>query len=162
MSSAPITRDWSWNVQAVLRTVGKELGMFRFISDTDTGFEESVDLKNGLRIRPDVLWKDSDGRIKVIFEIDTYSSTSYPKTIYGSMLGGIIMAKEMEAEFVEVVREGMKISRKAELIAELFNKHFKERINIIEAPDTTDIGKMSDHIVEELQRLEIIRLPSKT
>jgi hypothetical protein len=162
MPSVPSVKEWTNNVQLVLGTLGKEYGMFEFSSDHDLGSGATVELGNGLRIRPDVLWKDQDDKIKVIFEIDTCPSTSYPKTIYGSMLGGILLAKENNAEFVEVLRGGKNISKKAEIIAELFKKHFNEKMNVIEAPDTTDLDKMIELLIAlELHKLKIIQVPTK-
>src|SRR3989344_8548246 len=83
---------------AVLKKLGRDRGFETGKSNkTLKEFKE----KENYEIRPDVVW-EKDGKIKCIFEVDKGAYDKYPKTIFGSMLGGIVLSKYMKCVFYEV------------------------------------------------------------
>lgn len=84
--------------------------------------------QGSLAIRPDVIWKKGN-KIKYIFEIDTGAYGNYQKTIFGSLLTGILLAKKYDCVFVEIVRKESSAlndnSKKAKKIESLFKQFYK-------------------------------------
>ncbi len=117
--------------------------------------EERLKLNTGLSIQPDVLWKDKNEKIKVVFEIDSFTRGDYQKTIFGSMFSGVILAKEKNVKFVEIVPKGAKNSKKAKQIAKSFKKHFHENIYVIEIPNNRNYRHIQYNLKNELSRLGI-------
>lgn len=140
---------WTTMVKKVLRNKGKQFGYEKQLS------EERKVMTKGLNIQPDVLWIKRD-KLKVIFEIDTFSRGDYQKTIFGSMLSGIVFAKIKNAKFIEIVPRGDKNSKKAKLIAKLFKKYFHRTIYVIEVPRNQRYRHMQYNLTKELKRNHII------
>ena len=102
---------------------------------TDKSGKEIISLKKkGYRIKPDVIWEMGE-RIKYIFEVDKGAYDNYPKTIYGSMLTGIILSKIYDCVFWEVTFKS-KNSEKVKKVLELFKKNIfnSNRIRLIILP----------------------------
>lgn len=116
---------WTSLIKKALLAKGEQLGY-----DTSNS-NKKITLKTeegDYEIRPDVVW-EIDNKKKVIFEIDTGAYGNYPKTIFGSMLTGILMAKKFECTFVEIIprlsNKSNDNSFKAKKIASLFKKSFE-------------------------------------
>lgn len=141
--------EWTTIVRDVLRNKGKQLHYDR------QNIEERLTLVKGLNIQPDVLWIKNN-KIKVIFEIDAFTRGEYQKTIFGSMLSGIVLAEVKNAKFIEIVPKGARNSQKAKLIAKLFKKYFHRNIYVIEVPRNQRYRHMQYNLSKELKRNHII------
>ena len=151
---------WTLMIRKILVNKGKLKG-YEVDSDKQQDLKTP---KDNYKIRPDIIWK-KDGKIKAIFEIDTGAYGIYPKTIFGSMLTGILMAKKYNCKFVEVVRRDSRKeadnSYKAEKIASLFKSQFKSP-NIYVLPITIDHTKkygtknIQKQITSRLKEFKII------
>jgi hypothetical protein len=62
----------------------------------------------------------------MIFEIDQYSRDQYQKTIFGSILQGLILAKQKNAKFVEIVPKNTKNGRKARDVSRILKEQFND------------------------------------
>jgi len=85
-----------------------------------------------LRIIPDSVWVKNNGST-IIFEINQFTGGNYQKTIYGSMLQGLILAKQIGAMFVEIVTKD-KNGEKASTICETLKHQYKDlpRFHVIQ------------------------------
>jgi hypothetical protein len=141
--------EWTNMVRDVLRNKGKQFGYEKQL------IEERKAMTKGLNVQPDVLWIKNN-KIKVIFEIDTFSRGDYQKTIFGSMLSGIVFAEIKNAKFVELVPKGDPSSQKAKLIAKLFKKYFHRTIYVIEVPRNQRYRHIHYNLTKELELNHII------
>lgn len=108
--------DWTKSVKKTLKAKGKQAGF-------SVPQREKAFVLGGLKIQPDVVWY-KNGRINCIFEIDIFNGGYYQKTIYGSMLSGIVMAKNYKAKFVEIVQNKTQNGKKAVQITKLLKEQF--------------------------------------
>ena len=114
---------------------------------------------SAISLRPDVVWS-KNGNYRIIFEIDTGSRDKYQKSIYGSMLSGVILSKEKKAKFVQIVPRSPRGTKgsaeKAKRIAKIIRKELKEligprRILVVDVPRRK--GKYSkEHIQKSLTK----------
>jgi hypothetical protein len=111
-------QHWTKAVQKELDTLGQKMGY-----EIESGKEMRVETaKDSLKVRPDIVWW-KNGEPKIIFEIDQFSR-GYQKTIYGSLLQGLVLAKHKGAKFVEIVpndTSGEKACRISEILKMEFN-----------------------------------------
>ncbi len=111
-----------------------DIGKNRGFKINESGKELSELKKKGYRIKPDVVWK-KDGKIRYIFEVDRGAYDNYPKTIYGSMLVGIILSKFYDCTFYEITFKSPN-SKKVMRILKLFKKYVidSKKIKLIIVP----------------------------
>ena len=114
---------WTDAVQRELRKKGKDFGYNVNLSGKEM---EIIGSKEPLKVRPDIVWS-KDGKAKIIFEIDQFIKPGYDKTIYGSMLQGLVLAKQKGARFVEIVPKDEN-GWKACMMSEILRKQFKENM----------------------------------
>ena len=107
---------WTTEIKRIIRNKGEQAGF-----NVDKQFEERLNI-NGLKIQPDVIWR-KENRVRCVFEIDTFSNDYYAKTIFGSILGGIIMARVKDAEFIEIVKNRTHNGSRAEQMIELIKRY---------------------------------------
>lgn len=112
----------------------KKLGTNREYDTSNSGNEIPSLRKKGYKIKPDVIW-EKDNRIQYIFEIDQGARGNYPKTIYGSMLTGIILSKIYDSVFYEITFSASN-SEKVKKILELYKKYIlnSDKIRLIILP----------------------------
>jgi hypothetical protein len=112
-------QDWTRILQLYLKNRGRREGY-----DIKLGEEmEILSKKESLKVRPDVIWT-KDGKPEIIFEIDQFTRGNYQKTIYGSMLQGLVFAKQEGARFVEIV-PNTENGRKACTISEILKEQYE-------------------------------------
>jgi hypothetical protein len=111
---------WTYAIQQKLKKIGKEKGYKTNRSGKDIPMSKG---KKDFTVRPDIIW-EKDGRIEMIFEIDQFTKPGYSKTIYGSMLQGLLLAKHYTAKFIEIVPKDEN-GRKACMISEKLENMFK-------------------------------------
>lgn len=112
-------QDWTRILQSYLRNRGPKEGY-----NIGRAEMEIVSKKGSLKVRPDIVWTTKDGKPKIIFEIDQFTRGNYQKTIYGSMLQGLVLAKPEGARFVEIV-PNTENGRKACTISEILKEQYE-------------------------------------
>jgi hypothetical protein len=113
--------DWTRSLQSELKKRGPKEG-YDIISNQDVEIAERDAV---LKVRPDVAWT-KNGKLEIIFEIDQYSRDQYQKTIFGSMLQGLILAKQKSAKFVEIVPKNTENGRKAHVVSRILKEEFND------------------------------------
>jgi len=116
-------QKWTDAVQRELRKKGEDFGYDVDLSGTEFVITGS---KKPFKVRPDIVWS-RDGKARIFFEIDQFSKIGYDKTIYGSMLKGLVLAKQEGARFVEIVPNDEN-GWKACMMSEILKKQFKEEM----------------------------------
>ena len=108
--------DWTDTLQKELELRGQK-------ESYETKPNKEIKIENTLKVKPDMMWI-KDGKIEMIFEIDQFP-VNYQKTIYGSMLQGLVLAKQQGAKFVEIVPND-RVGEKARIIAEILKNQFND------------------------------------
>lgn len=129
--------EWTTHITKVLRNKAK-----REHYDC-SNFEETLEV-DGLRIRPDVIWS-KNGKRCVIFEIDTGAGDTSQKSIYGSILSGIVLAKRYRCIFIEITPK-CQAGEKAEFISKIIKKIFRDSLPTFY---TLQISRLSGKCVYE-------------
>jgi len=114
--------DWTVAVQNGLKKQGKDRNFDADLSGTKM---EITGGKKPLDVRPDIVWS-RNGKIGIVFEIDQFKQ-GYKKTIYGSMLQGLVLAKQKGARFIEIVPRDEN-GKKACIISAVLKNEFKEAL----------------------------------
>ena len=121
MKTKQATKQWTDNVTKALKNKGEKNGGYDVSLSNKT-----LPSKYLPNTRPDVVWQKGR-RLRYLFELDQHGS-NYQKTIYGSMLRGLILAQEFDLHFVQVIpndeRHAMKIQQTLQAFKKLF--HFKK------------------------------------
>jgi hypothetical protein len=124
-------QKWTKTIKSILKKKGKRNGF-----DLNNS-EKKIEIKKGLSVKPDVVWS-KNGKFRYIFEIDTGARDIYPKTIYGSILSGIILAKFKEATLIEITPRSPN-GKKAKLIVELLKEYFGHSLPVY----VIEVGRIS-------------------
>lgn len=109
-------QDWTDILQKELELRGQKEGF-------ETKPNKETKIENALKVKPDMMWI-KDGKTEIIFEIDQFP-VNYQKTVYGSMLQGLVLAKQQGAKFVEIVPND-RVGKKAHIIAEILKNQFND------------------------------------
>ena len=145
--------NWTKYIRKALINKGKNL---RYETNKSN---KNIHIKNSEPIRPDIVWKKDD-KIKIVFEIDTGARDIYPKTIYGSMITGILLAKQKNCKFVEVTPKGSN-GKKATSLLKLINSQFQK----VPKSYVVQIGRLSGKdsekniqksLTKELKKIRLI------
>jgi len=131
---------WTRYIRIALINKGKQLEYDTTLSNKDNIIEAG---DYSVKLRPDIVWS-KHSTIRYIFEIDTGARDVYQKTIYGSILSGIVMAKQRNAVFIEVVPRSPS-GKKALAIVEILKNEFES----LPTFHTVQIGRISGKCMKE-------------
>jgi hypothetical protein len=145
---------WTKIIVDKLKAKGKENGY----DVSRSGKDIPVDLDSKLNLRPDVVW-EKGGEIYALFETDTGAHNTYQKTAWGSMLGGIVLAKRYNCRFIQITPKD-RVGDKTVLMAKTIKEYFKslpfDVFTISRMAGKNARWNISSDVFDRLRDLELI------